>query len=149
MLHHTYVILLNRKSSQPDTQKLQQYYECNCCGGMQWVDFTQFISIKFNCVDRHYKFDSFFSRNFLLNCSITSYWTSLLFTLVFLLPMKKLHIGLYLASVSFTMKMPVAAYTKQCRTSTNIVVEITHQIKARKTSDKKSDDVHDVENILT
>jgi hypothetical protein len=60
--------------------------------------------------------------------------------------MKNLHIGLHLASVSFTMKMPVATYTKQCRTSKRIVVEITHQIQARKTGDKKSDDV---ENILT
>jgi hypothetical protein len=63
--------------------------------------------------------------------------------------MKNLHIGLYLATVSFTMKMPVATYTKQCRTSKHIVVEITHQIQARKTGDKKSDDVRDVENILT
>jgi hypothetical protein len=47
------------------------------------------------------------------------------------------------------MKMPVAMYTKQCRTSTFTVVEITRQIQARKTGDKKSDDVRDVENILT
>jgi hypothetical protein len=63
--------------------------------------------------------------------------------------MKKLHIRLYLASVSFTMKLPVATYTKQCRTSTHTVFEITHQIQARKASDKKSDDDRDVENILT
>ena len=100
-------------------------------------------------MDRHRKFDSSFSRNFLLNHSISSYWTSLLFTPVFLLPMKNLHIGLHLASVSFTMRMLVATYTKQCRTSTHTVVEITHQIQARKTGDKKSDDVRDVENILT
>jgi len=47
------------------------------------------------------------------------------------------------------MKMPVAMYTKQCTTSTHTVVEIIHQIQARKTGDKKSDDVHYVENILT
>ena len=63
--------------------------------------------------------------------------------------MRNLHIGLHLASVSFTMKMPVAMYTKQCRTPTHTVVEITHQIQASKTGDKKSDDVRDVENILT
>jgi len=65
--------------------------------------------------------------------------------------MKNLHIRLHLASVSFTrtMKIPVATYTKQCRTSTCTVFEITHQIQARKTGDKKSDDDHDVENILT
>jgi hypothetical protein len=63
--------------------------------------------------------------------------------------MKNLHVGLHLASVSFTMKMPVTMYTKQCRTSTHTVVEITHQIPARKTGDKKSADVRDVENILT
>ena len=94
------------------------------------------------------KFDSSFSRNFLLNHSITSYRTSLLLTPVFLLLMKNLHIGLHLASVSFTMKMPISTYNKQCRTSTHTVVEITYQIQARKTGDK-SDDVRDVENILT
>jgi hypothetical protein len=47
------------------------------------------------------------------------------------------------------MKMPVATYTKQCRTSTNTVFEITHQIQARKAGDKKFDDDRDVENILT
>jgi hypothetical protein len=47
------------------------------------------------------------------------------------------------------MKIPVATYTKQCRTSKCTVFEITHQIQARKTGDKKSDDDHDVENILT
>jgi len=61
--------------------------------------------------------------------------------------MKNLHIGLHLASDSFTMKMPVAVYTSVELQHT--VVEITQQIQARKTSDKKSDDVPDVENILT